>query len=373
MPVVPEPFVFVTMSEHQTSRPDESGCEGGESETEAIKSLRKGTSVSELVRGYDDGAGKRDRSESGDAAPHGKRRPPVSSPRQTSGEVKELIEDAVEEMESRLSLFLSKELHEFKVSLQEKFEALNDRIKGLEDHVNEKDIELENMATELKETRAEVTRLNERSESAEMNSRIPCLVFSGRALAPQRGPRLAAPLPPTGGSAPRGTDSAGPAGPSESRADGSGASGAGGGGRADGGGRGGTQGEDINGLIIGLIQSRFQGLDITSSDIDRAHRLPGPNFRVIVRFVRSGSGSVREQLMSRRMELRGTNNLYINESLTAQKSRIHRSLLGEKKKGKIYTVYTRWGHVYFKSEKFGTSTRVESIEKVRQLGFTVKE
>ena len=109
------------------------------------------------------------------------------------------------------------------------------------------------------------------------------------------------------------------------------------------------------------------------SDIDRAHRLPGPNHRVIVRFVRSGSGSVREQLMMRRMELRGSNDLFVNESLTPQKGQIQRSLLEAKKTGKIYTVYTRWGHVYFKAEKFGTSTRVDSLSKVRQLGFAVKE
>ena len=43
-------------------------------EAGAIKSLRKGSSVSELVRSYDDGAGKRDRSESGDSmsAPTGR-------------------------------------------------------------------------------------------------------------------------------------------------------------------------------------------------------------------------------------------------------------------------------------------------------------
>ncbi|KAF0309324.1 hypothetical protein FJT64_002087 [Amphibalanus amphitrite] len=44
--------------------------------------------------------------------------------------------------------------------------------------------------------------------------------------------------------------------------------------------------------------------------------------------------------MSRRMELRGRKDLFINESLTAQNNRILRSLLEEKKKGNIYTVFT---------------------------------
>ena len=362
--------------------------------TETISSLRKGSSVSELVKNYDDGAGKRDRSESGDSTPRGKRRPPDSSPRQTAGEVKELIEDAVEEMESHLSLFLSKELHEFKQTLQSKFEAMNTRIKDLEDHVNEKDLELERMASELKKTQEEVRRLSERSESAEMNSRIPCLILSGRAMRPHRDAPLGAPLQPADRSAlqgavrpagrhgpdssqVRGGDASGDSGGGRGGGGGSQASGGdsgGGGGRVSGSGRSGREGEeDIIGLVVDTIRRRFHGLDITDREIDRAHRLPGPNNRVIVRFVRSGSGSVREQLMSRRMELRGSNDLYINESLTAQKSRIFRSLLEEKKKGKIYTVYTRWGHVFYKSERFGTSARVESLEKVGQLGFTVRE
>ena len=139
--------------------------------------------------------------------------------------------------------------------------------KELEDHVNEKDIELEKISTELQETKEEVKRLNERTENAEMNSRILCLVLSGRALAPKRGPRLAAPLPPTAdGSAPQGSGSAGPAGSSGSRTDGSGASG----GRAGGGGGGrGGSGDvaDINRLVIGAVRSRFQGLEITDSDM----------------------------------------------------------------------------------------------------------
>ncbi|XP_043216958.1 uncharacterized protein LOC122391520 [Amphibalanus amphitrite] len=316
--------------------------DSGGVEAAAARSLRRGSSVSELVRSYDDGAGKRDRSESGDSvtAPMGKRRPLDPSPRK--GEVKELIEDAVEGIESRLSLFISKELHEFKASLQTKFDALHARIKDLEEHVNEKDLEIERMSTELKETREEMKKLSERSENAEMNSRIPCLILSGRAMAPHRNPSLAAPLRPAAGRAPGGTDSAGP---SEERAAGGAALGGGGGGGAGGVGGArsgeGTSEEDVNQLVIRVLQSRFPGLGISVSDIDRAHRLPGPNHRVIVRFVHSGSGSIRERLMTRRMELRGSNDLYINESLTALKSQIQRSLLEAKKAKKIYTVFTR--------------------------------
>lgn len=131
--------------------------------------------------------------------------------------------------------------------------------------------------------------------------------------------------------------------------------------------------EDIHNLVIGVVGSRLPGINIRDEDIDRAHRLPGPNNRVIVRFVRSGPNSIRDQLMSRRLELRHCNDLFINESLTAQKNAIYRTLLDAKKSKKIYTVFTRWGHVYFKAEKFGTSSRVDSADKLSSFGFHMKE
>ena len=344
-----------------------SSCESAATETDPQNSLSRGSSVSELVKSYDDGsAGKRDRSESGDSAPLGKRRPPDSSPRQSRGEVKALIDDAIEGIEDRLSVFLSKELHEFKNSLLSKFEALDNRIQDLEEHVNTKDIELEKMSTQLQQTQEELKRLHDRTERAEMNSRIPCLVLSGRALAPRPDRHLAAPLPVTGMSAPPGSAAHGPAGSSGAR---------GGGGSAEDGRRGdraASEGEDINGLVVGVVRERFKDLNFTEAAIDRAHRLPGPNHRVIIRFVQSGAGSIRDQLMTRRMELRGRDDLFINESLTEEKGQIYHALLAAKKEGKIYTVFTRWGNVFYKTVKFGTNSRVESLDKLRQLGFAVK-
>ncbi|KAF0297606.1 hypothetical protein FJT64_004954 [Amphibalanus amphitrite] len=277
----------------------------------------------------------------------------------------------MEGLENRLSLFLSRELHDFKESLLSKFEALNNRIHDLEEHVNAKDIEMEKMSSELQETREEMQRLHDRAEKAEMNSRIPCLILSGRALAPHPDRRLAAPLPPSDRSAPRGADSPAPSDQSGGPA-GAGQPGGGGAEREPRHSDRNAREEDINGLVVGVIRERFRDLSFTEADIDRAHRLPGPNNRVIIRFVRSGAGSVREQLMTRRMELRGRGDLFINESLTEEKNHIYHSLLAARKAGKVYTVFTRWGHMFCKTIKFGTSTRVDSMEKVRQLGFASK-
>ncbi|KAF0288031.1 hypothetical protein FJT64_013573 [Amphibalanus amphitrite] len=104
----------------------------------------------------------------------------------------------------------------------------------------------------------------------------------------------------------------------------------------------------------------------------RAHRLPGANHRIIVRFVRSGEGSLRDRIMTRRMELKGKD-LYVNESLTKMRGLIFRSLLAAKREKKVYTVYSRGGQVFFKQEQYGTGKRVDSLEQVRRLGYTVLE
>ena len=334
-------------------------------------------SVSDLVRNFSDSSselhGKRDRSESGDSAPAGKRgarerESAESSPSYRNTNLKAYLDVALDKLEDRITASISRDLHEFRELFAAEISALNDRVRDLERHVEERDSEVAELTRDLAAARKEVQSLQDRTENAEMNSRIPCLVLSGKAMAPHRSPRLSAPLPPAGGSAPQGAALAAAA------AERAGAGGSSVGGREPRPGGGPSDGgpEDINKLVISAVQSRLPGLHISEQDIDRAHRLPGPNSKVIVRFVRSGPGSVRDQLMTRRLELKGRD-LFVNESLTACKSKIFRSLLDAKKTKKIYTVFTRWGHVFYKAEQFGTSTRVDSIDKLRELSFPVKE
>ena len=128
----------------------------------------------------------------------------------------------------------------------------------------------------------------------------------------------------------------------------------------------------MNGLVVNTLNRCMPGLDLNVRDIDRAHRLPGPNNRVIVRFVRSGHGSIRDTVMSRRLELRGRD-LFVNESLTKLRSQIYRSLLAAKHEKKLYTVYSRSGQVYFKERQHGVSTRVDSLQRLQELGYAVSE
>ncbi|KAF0310578.1 hypothetical protein FJT64_018444 [Amphibalanus amphitrite] len=80
--------------------------------------------------------------------------------------------------------------------------------------------------------------------------------------------------------------------------------------------------------------------------------------------------SVRDQIWTRRLELRGRE-LFISESLTKLRSLIFRSLLATKREKRIYTVYTRGGLVFFKEKQHGVSTRVNTLQKVRESGLVV--
>ncbi|KAF0300011.1 hypothetical protein FJT64_027393 [Amphibalanus amphitrite] len=198
----------------------------------------------------------------------------------------ERLEDAIDGLESRLVASFSRELHEFRESLTAEIDKLNERVRDLERHVEVRDGVIDQLTDDLRQSRADITALQTRVEDAEINSRLPCLIFS--------------------------------------------------------------------------------------ADIDRAHRLPGANHRIIVRFVRSGEGSLRDRIMTRRMELKGKD-LYVNESLTKMRGLIFRSLLAAKREKKVYTVYSRGGQVFFKQEQYGTGKRVDSLEQVRRLGYTVLE
>ena len=356
-------------------------------------------SVSELVRNFSDQpteSQKRDRSESGDSAPAGKRGARESgsesgrSPAAGSRNFKEYLETAIDGLESRIMVSISRDLHEFRDSLTAEIAKLGERLTSLERHVEESDGIIAELTDDLRQSRAEVAALQHRVEEAEVNSRLPCLILSGPAMASCRAPRLEPPLPTQ--AAPAAADRSRSAalapttdpGPghesvtsqsADRRAGLPSAPGVSGDQRAARGGVAGRGGgweerEDVNTLVVQTLNRCMPGLSLVDSDIDRAHRLPGPNNRVIVRFVRSGQNSARDMVMSRRLELRGRD-LFVNESLTKLRGLIFRSLLAAKREMKIYTVFSRNGNVFFKEKQHGTSTRVDTLQSLRDLGYKV--
>ncbi|KAF0299577.1 hypothetical protein FJT64_000062 [Amphibalanus amphitrite] len=386
-------------------RPDASRAVGAESEardnstsTDQPTGAGERQSVSQLVRAYGDApvdGQKRDRSESGDQAPAGKRGArersgePTRSPSSLSSKggrsFRDELDAAVEDLEQRVTTSLSRDLHEFRERMSAQIEKLLGRVQDLEHHVEERDNIIDRLSDDLRQSRQEISALQARVEDAEINSRLPCLVLSGPAMAPRRAARLEPPLP----GQPPAAVPAGQPGPDPGRAvesrsadrrageeGGAGQCAAGAGGerrdtRDQSSARGDTWGdrEDVNALVVSTLNQCMPGLSMNLKDIDRAHRLPGPNNRVIVRFVQSGQGSVRDVVMSRRLELRGRD-LFINESLTKLRSSIFQSLLAAKREKKIFTVYTRGGQVFFKEKQHGVGTRVNSLQQLRGLGYT---
>ena len=379
----------------------DSDCEPAEMDGQTGGASDGRQSVSELVRNYSDPppseSQKRNRSESGDPAPAGKRgageRAGGLSPSAAgSRNFKETMVVAMDDLEERIMAALSRELHEFRDIFMAEISKVNTRLKDLEQHVEERDIAIADLTDELRQSRSQVTELQHRVEEAEMNSRLPCIILSGAAMAPRNAPRLEPPLPTQAADRPApGAVSADPGQghsvtsrpaerqasederrPTESAPVDGGARGVTRGRSVTRGDRGGEEREDINALVVTTLNRCMPGLNIAVNDIDRAHRLPGPNNRVIVRFVRSGQGSVRDEVMARRLELRGRD-LFVNESLTKLRSHIFRSLLAVKREKKIYTVYSRGGNVFFKEKQHGVSTRVDSLRRLHELGYRALE
>ena len=132
-----------------------------------------------------------------------------------------------------------------------------------------------------------------------------------------------------------------------------------------------SSGENIEVMTVRVLNKRFPDVNLTTADIQAAHRLPG-NGKVIAMFVRRG---VRDELFERRFELarrpesgrRGSPSdrrmaaLYLNESLVPEHQRMYTELLAARKPengAKVASVFTRRGYVYCRMERGGENIRV---------------
>ncbi|KAF0306875.1 hypothetical protein FJT64_021696 [Amphibalanus amphitrite] len=169
----------------------------------------------------------------------------------------------MDDMETRLTSLLSRELHEFKENISSQFEALERRIYDLEQHVEAKDNQMDEMAKQLQEAKEEVEALRGRAEDAELVSRLPCLVLSGAAMAPRRGAPLAAsvPVPDPADAGAAGRDRAGPPPPPSASGNIDGAPG-GERGRRDNGDSRKEEREDVNSLVVNTLNRCFPDLRI---------------------------------------------------------------------------------------------------------------
>ena len=335
---------------------------------------------------------------------------PQKRRRRLSGETEtgmEVVKDMIERQMAEFAK-LRDEFQQIANSMRTELGSLKVRITDLEEHTNRKDEELEKMGRRLEASEKACDELWEQVHANEVINRLPTLIFSGPAVvnsappkprpgagSPQAGtpagqgrsPAAGAdPRSPAGGgegsagsadrteqerageeladSQPRPADSyvgavaaglpAGPAGAGQER-----------GPAADQ--RPTREQEDVEATLIALLNSVFPDLNVRPGDIDRAHRTRG---KIWCRFVKSGSGSVRDRLYNGRLGLRnikGGDKLYISESLTRYRQEIFTECLALKKQGKIYTVFTRYGSVYVKEKRHGYSVRVDDWGALRGL------
>ena len=125
--------------------------------------------------------------------------------------------------------------------------------------------------------------------------------------------------------------------------------------------------ENIEEKTVEILNKRFQDLRITGGDIQTVHRLQSRN--VICKFFKT---DLRNTLYDRRMELAGRRRgsekpLFISESLTKTRREWFNDLLAAKKAGKIYTVYSRRGTVFYKRTQEEKGVRIDSSEQLQNL------
>ena len=240
----------------------------------------------------------------------------VSKTRDTGSEW-EKYESLLDTAMGRLREQILKDFEEFRATMAQQFVVMGQRLRKVEDKLKEKEAELAEVKAEARDTQRELRELQAQVEENERVSRLPALILSGAAV-PKKPP--AGQLPATG--------------------------------------------ENVEQLAVDLLRRHFKELPVTRRDIDRAHRLPGRGDpRIICRFVQSGAGSIRDTVYQRRLDLRGSG-LYVNECLSRKRAEMLRTLNEAKKAGKLYTAFSRQGHVYYKPQKAGENVRVDSVQDV---------
>ena len=325
----------------------------------------------------------------------------------------EMVKDMIDRQVTEFSK-LRDEFQQIADSMKTELGSLKERIHDLEEHANRKDEELESMGRRLAASEKTCDELWQKVHANEVINRLPTLIFSGPAVVNSAPPKPPGSRPGAG-SAPAavsaqaqrgqtpaaGADPGSPGGGGERSAESAdraeqerageesadsrprradsyaGAAAAGlpaqtgsAGREAEGpatGQRPAHQREDVEATLIALLKSAFPDLDVGHADIDRAHRTRG---KIWCRFVKSGSGSIRDQLYNGRLGLRHNRSgdkLYISESLTQYRQEIFTECLDLKKQGKIYTAFTRYGSVYVKEKRHGYSVRVDDWGALRGL------
>ena len=124
------------------------------------------------------------------------------------------------------------------------------------------------------------------------------------------------------------------------------------------------EGENITELTINVINESYPDIRVTKEDFSAIHRLAKDN-TVICAF---RDKDLRNKIYERRIHMRTqtdfSKRLFVNENLTKAKSMIFAALLQLKKKGKVWTVFSKAGIPCYKVTKTASPIRVHSAEQL---------
>ena len=124
------------------------------------------------------------------------------------------------------------------------------------------------------------------------------------------------------------------------------------------------EGENITELTINAINESYPDIRVTKEDFSVIHRLAKDN-TVICAF---RDKDLRNKIYERRTHMRTqtdfSKRLFVNENLTKAKGMIFTALLQLKKKGKVWTVFSKAGIPCYKVTKTASPIRVHSAQQL---------
>ena len=205
-------------------------------------------------------------------------------------------------------------------AFEAKFESMQRKIDVLEGEVMDRDVEIRSLQEQLERQGQALEDLQERTEGIDLNRRLSMLILTCDDFISK------------------------------------------------------TTDEDVEQKVVQVLNRRFQWLNMSSADIQAAHRLQANN-KVVVRFVKR---RVRDAVYDGRFELfntggrgtRGMSDLFITESLTPKNREIYSRLLEARKPangGRIASVFSRRGVVFCRLEKKGSNIRVPDLQQMQRI------
>ena len=121
--------------------------------------------------------------------------------------------------------------------------------------------------------------------------------------------------------------------------------------------------ERLTSAITALID-RHLDLEVSPGEIAHVRRLP--KRRLLVKFASDEKGSLRDMVYRAKAKLKG-HRIFINENLTPMRQAALNFLLHERREGRLSTVHTRGGEVFFAVTKDDEFTRVRSREEAEHV------